>query len=715
MLIEKDNFYTKKKHIDALFHFLERKKEEQFIEYITSIPKTDIDINTKDNYGNYLINYICLLNYPRCLEVILKFDCRLDIIDDAGHSIMYYPIRLNYTEIFNILIKTRSIGSCIIDIVDKHDKTPLFYAIDSKNYIFLQELITNGANSDHVNKDSYTPFLYSIKKRDYIATNLLFRNTNMLNIQNNMGYTPLHYLVYNKHNELIKKLLENGATQYLGEFSNGHTPIFYSIFKDYTDVSILLLNNTREKFNYDYQDYEGNTLFHVICSYEKFNNFDIYLENVTKNPKLFDFDQTNIDGDTVLHYILTYHDKIDIDIVKFFIKNTDLNIQNNEGVTPLHLISKYDLWEKYHEIISTKKLYPFIMNKDNKTVFDFIVLLSRKTVDDILVKSILNNIKQRELIEKCKIEDNECINEIKNAIYIKDPKIFGKYSSINIDTFQYVPFTTFTGSQIDQFFGFYYLKLKFKNLDIPMINSRKVGEKTKKLFDLLGLKIGMNKFFLDFEVKWVTQQLILPDHFETKIIDFFNNSTYDILIYPINIILTNGEHSNLLIIDKKKKEIYRFEPHGSIYLSNFNYNPDSFDNLLKKKIKNIMPDLTYITPNQFLPVIGFQSLDVNELDTNHNIGDPNGFCLLWCIWFSYYKTMYLDLDIKKLTKKLIKSIRMKNITYRNLIRNFSKEITDLRDIYLSKHNHDINDYLNNRINYETITDIINDCFQKIDN
>lgn len=719
MELEKDNFYIKKKHIDTLFRFIKNKKEEEFLEYITAISPSEIDLNIKDSFGNYLINYVCLLNYPRCLISVLKFDCRLDIIDDNGRSLLYYPIKFDYTEVFNILLNSKLVGSYIYDIVDKFDKTPLYYAIDNKNYACLQELVTKGANTDLISKfDGDTPFLYSIKIRDYVSMNILLRNTNLLNIQNNKGYTCLHYLVYNHSTELVKKLLDLGATQYLGEFTNGYTPIFYSIFKEYNDISLLLINNNNEKFDYNYQDYEGNTLFHIICIFEKLNNFEIYVSNLTKNISLFNFNITNIDGDTVLHYLLHNIDKIEKSSLELFVKNTNLNIQNNNGDTPLHFISKYDLWEEFEPILSHKVLYPFIANKFNKTAYDFIILLSKAKADNILTNSIINNTKKKNLIDKCKLDDSQtnsdCITEIQNAIYNKDTRIFSKYSSISVDTYTFVPFTTFTGSQIDQFFGFYYLKLKFSKLDIPMYNQRKIGERTKKAYNILGIKIGMNQFFLDFDIKWITRKLILPDNFEERITAFADTNSHELLIYPINIILVNGEHSNLLIFDKPRKTCYRFEPHGSVYLNSFNYNPDSLDNVLKEKIKNVI-GYSYMSPDKYLPIIGFQTLDTNELDTNHNIGDPNGFCLLWSIWYSYYRVKYTEYDVKKLSTELIRQIRLKNITYRNLLRNFSKEITDLRDMYLEKYKYNINDYLNNRVSYETITDIINDCLNKFEN
>ena len=52
--------------------------------------------------------------------------------------------------------------------------------------------------------------------------------------------------------------------------------------------------------------------------------------------------------------------------------------------------------------------------------------------------------------------------------------------------------------------------------------------------------------------------------------------------------------------------------------------------------------------------------------------------------------------------------KINNISIRQLIRNYSKNITDIRDSYLNKHNININDWLNDNYDKKTFDKIIRD-------
>lgn len=53
----------------------------------------------------------------------------------------------------------------------------------------------------------------------------------------------------------------------------------------------------------------------------------------------------------------------------------------------------------------------------------------------------------------------------------------------------------------------------------------------------------------------------------------------------------------------------------------------------------------------------------------------------------------LNIPSNELANKLIKEIKFKNFNFKTLIRNFSKNISDLRDNFLSKYKIDINDFI----------------------
>jgi len=104
----------------------------------------------------------------------------------------------------------------------------------------------------------------------------------------------------------------------------------------------------------------------------------------------------------------------------------------------------------------------------------------------------------------------------------------------------------------------------------------------------------------------------------------------------------------------------------------------------------------------YLPVIGFQIIEnFNEIKCKR-IGDPDGFCGIWCIWWAYQKLQNYKINSKILCLELIKEIKYKNINFKELIRNFSKNITKLRDGYLKKFNLDINDWVSGNYNEDIL-------------
>ena len=162
----------------------------------------------------------------------------------------------------------------------------------------------------------------------------------------------------------------------------------------------------------------------------------------------------------------------------------------------------------------------------------------------------------------------------------------------------------------------------------------------------------------------------------------------------------------MLIYDKKINEIERFEPNGSSYPYKFNYNPTLLDKILNDKFSNYFDNLKYYKPIDYLPKIGFQLLEAFEHYKTKKIGDPGGFCASWSTWYTFMRIKYNDLDRSKIVKKLIQKIREVGIRFKDLIRNFSKQITNLRDEYLKESEIDINQWINGSYSQENLEKFI---------
>ena len=135
-----------------------------------------------------------------------------------------------------------------------------------------------------------------------------------------------------------------------------------------------------------------------------------------------------------------------------------------------------------------------------------------------------------------------------------------------------------------------------------------------------------------------------------------------------------------------------------------NYNAKLLDNMLKNTIESFKLNFTYIPPSNYLPKIGFQLKEIYETKNDY-IGDPNGFCALWSLWWIDIRLKNPDIPIKKLVKILNKEIV--NKSHKQLIRNYSAYIVDYRDKILIKSDININDMINEKITKKQ-ADLIND-------
>lgn len=735
-----DDFHTKNKHLITLYQFIKANKEEQFLEYISNLTPEEIDVNMRDENGNYLVFFAIIMNNRRILRVLIEYGCRLDVIDTEGYSILYYPIKYNYIEIIDILLENdkKIIGISLLNIKDRRGAVPLFYAIQYKNQYALQELLISGADANYKNDANVNSLHLAVRKRDITMVKMLTKYVKNLDARTNSGSTALHFACNYQSYDIVKILLEKGASQNVIEADYDFYPIFYAVVQNNVEITKLLVDYNANPNN---QDYEGNTVIHyailnnhteildyIINHYPvKYTNTNVYIEDI--NNKLdvtrdyIDPNIVNIDGLTITHLML-YNYRTDYD--KYLTKilpHTNLNYQDNIGNTILHLLLEYDVWKKFVDILETKKLNIFIKNIKGISVMDMVHIQERELFLNTVIKSYYNYLKKYEngwaegwqnTCSSPNVDEADCLQLIRKNIVNDNISAPIKKNKINISIVEdeVVHFSTFTGSVLDVLVGFKYLTKKYPDATSLFHSNQEYVPELEKYNQSLGIAENPHQHLIHFEIRWVYQRIFLPPGFESVISNIINSKKYKYIIIPIGIILSNGHHSNGLFYDIDNNIMERFEPHGSDYPNQFNYNPDLLDEILYKKISNILSKIRgnvtikYYKPMNYLPKIGFQTLENTEVTVNKNIGDPNGFCTLWTIWYLDYRLQYPSEKPKKIVKNLIRQIKIINASFRSIIRNYSRKITDLRDSYLAKIKHNINDYINNRLSIEELRKLL---------
>jgi len=442
----KDDFHIKTKHINTLFHFIKTNKDDQFLEYISHLSYDEIDVNMRDENGNYLIFFAIMMNNRKILKKLMEYGARIDILDSEGYNIMYYPIKFNYLEIIDMLLEydKKIVAISLINLRDVRGAVPLFYAIRYKNHHALQELLSNGADANYKNLDDMNGLHLAVLKKDITMVKMLIKYINNIDTRTKQGSTALHYACNFLLLDIVKILLDNGARQDIIELEYDFYPIFYTVVQNNAPITKLLIDRGA---NPNHQDYVGNTVIHYaimnnhseILDYimEKYvikdKKINVYVEDINNKHDIkgdhIDPNIVNIEGLTITHMMLYNYTASQEKYVVKLIPQANLNYQDNIGNTILHIIAEKNLWEKFTPLLGVKKLNIYIRNNTNKTVFDMIQLRERENFLNTVIKSYYKYLKKYEnswLLEwqnQCsqnssnqKITKSKCHKHIRNAI-----------------------------------------------------------------------------------------------------------------------------------------------------------------------------------------------------------------------------------------------------------------------------------------------------------
>lgn len=718
--------------------------ENNFNDFFEFIKNNDINLNIYDTNNVYIIQYLVNYNQYEIIKYIFENkSIRIDIFDNDGRSLLYNPIKYNLMNLFELIIdyNKKNIGVNLIDIRDNLGFTALHYCVIFNNFSIFRKLYNYNADIYIYDNDMNNIFdicfkynrndfiLYLIdnenKKNNYKFTNIrnesvfysaltvdnniitdyLIKNEkyikNIMNLQENeFGLTILHQMVITNNNKYIDKLFE------------------YNI-------------------NYNIPDAYGNYSYHYAIMEKNI----IFLDKLFNLPNYtINYNNTNVNGETILHLLLQYYDYSDITqndkLFKIFIillKNTNLNIQNNNGITILHLIIDNKLYEndeiKNILMSGEKELNLFIMDNDNVDGMD----RSNDIIINIVINSYYNRLKLIKDISKLTEWEQYCSNDdlnnlvkiikkrnidkdisyyckdiIKNTI-INEKRSIPDFKEINLNFEDEIVMENscfYTGATIDILFGLVYLK-KYKNVSFivsyPLSDNFKLIEYYKKM----GIDYSYKLEFNNIEITWSYQKIIYMTNFDSLLLNLITLEDRFIVI-PLGIEIAEGSHANIIIIDKVNKIIERFEPNGANQPRNFNYNQSLLDSLLETKFESLLNNYKYIKPKDYLPIVGFQMLETSMIDKCKHIGDPNGFCAVWCIWYTSYRIKNPDVPNNILVLELINNIKLSNKNFRNVIRNFSNKIINLRDDLLKKYNLTINDWMNNNFTQNVIDKIENE-------
>ena len=733
-LIIKDDLIENKDNYKKIFELIKENKWDDLMKILDNVDN-DIDINMRDKQNNYIITYAVMYNRIDLVKRISELGAKIDILDADERSILYFPVKYGYDKMLDYLIQINNdmIGVNIIDIKDKIFKTPLHYAIANKNLYAIKKLLENNANPNSVDNKGYNALHQAIFTREEDIVNLIIPYIANINSRTITGESSLHLACNLQLTTISKILVANQINVNIQDTLHEFSAMHYAVNLNMLSTVELLIKHDS---NVNSQDVFGNTPIHYVLIEENYNMLPLFLKS---KSQIVNFNLYNIDGKLPLHIILENYSDVIEPYLEEIITKSNLSLMNNDGNTCLFLLCALKLWKKYINILKIKRLDIYSKNKKNQTVLDIIDKSNYEEFIDLITESYLNRLKKNPdtwkeewenicskeftmpkntpnilnikstkdcmtIIKKNILDNIELIKENKKKCGISSYPVAKNKMCISLDEGETLDVCTFTGTTLDVLLGLIYLLRTHPNTCSTLSTDFYSNENLSNFYKSIGIIMGSRSEFLNFEIVWVHQKLYLVENFYDKINECKGKDT-EFIIIPLGIEMKAGSHANYIIYDIKNKTVERFEPHGSATPPGLNYDPKILDELLESRFKTIDENIKYYAPSDYEPKIGFQLMDIFE-NNKKKIGDPGGFCALWAIWYVDMKLRYRDLNCVELMEVLIRSIKTQNVSVKNMIRNYAKNIIELRDNLLKNVNLDINSWLNDMFTDKQVNGII---------
>jgi ankyrin repeat protein len=333
------------------------------------------DINGKE----YLLNPLSLAAMYGRLEIFkILLDNGADLNKlSAGATPLHYAARYKSEGIVKYIL-SRGINA---NVRDDFQRTPLYYAIDSRMYDFkpgpgnperdriIRLLMESGADINAVDKNLETPLTYSIIQKEIMLASMFVDKGAIINIKNYQNETALSRLILTLISleepglqqdslKLMEKLIKKGAAININGY-NASSPLQYATYlpnnKNITTELLELLFKSGADINF--RGSEGSTALFTAAWAGNENAVQMLIN------KGADINFRNNYNETALHKAAEMQK---INIAELLLKNgAQVNVKDRYGLTPLHIF----IWRNGDNVEFVKLLVKYgadVNAQDNK-------------------------------------------------------------------------------------------------------------------------------------------------------------------------------------------------------------------------------------------------------------------------------------------------------------------------------------------------------------
>ena len=258
-------------------------------------------------------------------------------IDNTGCTALHFAVTTGDSETMSLLLSTEA---SLINVQDDQGLTPLHCAcFRTKNNHLLKLLLAyNECDPNLIDKYGYTPFKATVMTHNYNATHLLMENSKC---DLSIGFHPLNPLQYacvKNDTLMVSIILSSGKFQVNAQDPvYGRTALHYACNATEIDEELVKALTAERECDISIADHSGETILQIAFKRELYKIIRILL--LSSQKLISDVVNKTFQDSSILHVACA---KSDYEMIECLvsIENYILNIQDENGMNPLHIACK---------------------------------------------------------------------------------------------------------------------------------------------------------------------------------------------------------------------------------------------------------------------------------------------------------------------------------------------------------------------------------------
>ncbi|XP_057298673.1 putative ankyrin repeat protein RF_0381 [Hydractinia symbiolongicarpus] len=302
----------------------------------------------------------------------------INLTNASGDTVLHRAAKYCTSEIIESILQSEQ-----IDLLQKNKKgnTALHCAATLPNVETVKLLVNRDKRLLDVTNGLGNTALHCAIERGHVETvQFLLGSAARSDIKNYAGNTAVHAAILNEQHTILNVLFQHDARLDAANCEN-ELPIHTAFKKRNVDIFKCVLGKSKNYIN-DFYNQDGTLLHMTFKNTFTADKNDVFLEMLIHN-----FADVNIqdnDGNTPLHLAIKKRRKKASELL-VMVDGVNLEVRNNEGHTALHLLAQFNEIDLFSKMRITKKELD-VTNNNGETALNIAIRHNYSDLSILLLK-----------------------------------------------------------------------------------------------------------------------------------------------------------------------------------------------------------------------------------------------------------------------------------------------------------------------------------------